>query len=112
MNKFKKGDWVTHGIELHQVTEVSGNTVKVTNLDILSGTFISMSKFKLWQPQPNEWCWFWSQGFVPHISRFKEMYGDGEFINYYEDKEVITFSSHCEPFIGKLPTFVKDQHDS
>ena len=60
-----------------------------------------------WQPEPNQWCWFWdSIEFEPCLSRFLEMNGrmNGR---KYRDTERRNWS-YCEPFIGELPSYLKE----
>ena len=57
---------------------------------------------ELWHPKVGEWCWFWNQSDInlsisPHIGQ----YGN---LSYS-----LEFYDNCEPFIGQLPTFIKDQ---
>ena len=65
---------------------------------------------ELWQPKPKEWCWFWNRD-KPNKPKLKQLYS----INYehdvhwtYKTIDCKTYQ-HCEPFIGQLPTFIKDQ---
>ena len=63
-----------------------------------------------WQPKPKEWCWFWNRD-KPNKTKLKQLYS----INYehdvhwtYKTTDCKTYQ-HCEPFIGQLPTNLKDQ---
>ena len=86
--KFKVGDFVrTEYNAIYQITE--------TNL--VHGT----EHFKPWKPQPNEWCWFWDDSSQrPIISQFIGMSNGGSYLPDIAS----TCYSHCEPFIGTLPT--------
>lgn len=87
--KFKVGDWVRD---------------KSSKFVIRAYHDMIYDNFEQWQPKKGEWCWFWKQGFIPWIGRFKGMLGD-EFSSYYEEN-VINYSTQCEPFIGELPTWI------
>ena len=62
-----------------------------------------MTNFK---PQPNEWCWFWnvSDFNAPILSRFCNM--KDNLFKCTNSKQILF--THCEPFIGQLPTILKD----
>ena len=66
----------------------------------------SLSKLSIWQPKPGEWCWFWrvSDFDAPILSRFYNM-KDNLFTCTNSKQSLFT---HCEPFIGQLPTTIKD----
>ena len=83
--KFKVGDWVTNSIQPFMITVENQNSY--TNED---------TGIKLWEPQPNEWCWFWDNDEVS--SRLFSVYKDMLDANGSHDYD------YCEPFIGTLPT--------
>ena len=102
MSSFKPGDWIqcTYANGTKFVVQVVSETsvkeagrVYPTTLD---------SDWVAWQPKVGEWCWFWNQSDInlsisPHIGQ----YGN---LSYS-----LEFYDNCEPFIGQLPTFIKDQ---
>ena len=61
------------------------------------------NNIELWQPKPNEWCWFWDRpgDEFANISRFKEPYAD-------KFKSVNCIWNFCATFIGELPPHLKD----
>ena len=100
MSKFKEGDWVREYGD--------GKPIKLDG-----GHFRGISKmnehwFKglvAWQPEIDEWCWFWNDGDLrpPKMSKFYTIEHGGfteglEFWNY----------DNCEPFEGTLPTYYED----
>ena len=105
---FKVGDWVTHGKELHQILEVEKGYVKASNLGELSNCWINESKFNLWKPKVGEWCWFWCHNTdVPNFMMFSHITEDNLYVgNVCKGGADIEFD-YCEPFIGKLPSFIK-----
>ena len=105
MNPFKPGDWVRHIAfkSKHKCISINNgefdNKVSVTNSPSFDNEF--MIDYELWQPKVGEWCWFWNQSDInlsisPHIGQ----YGN---LSYS-----LEFYDNCEPFIGKLPTNLKD----
>ena len=93
--EFEVGDWVRHP---------QSNTIyRITPTNLVHGT----EHFESWEPQTNEWCWFWKQGFVPWIGKFIAIDGE-EYCSYYEEEFVRNYSTHCEPFMGELPSIIKD----
>ena len=75
---------------------------------------------ELWKPKPGEWCWFWNDNnYLPNIRQFSTCLKtiDGTIIHLIkQDKSAgilmshcgIEGYTHCEPFIGQLPTTIKD----
>lgn len=58
-----------------------------------------------WQPKPGEWCWFWdSTDFPPCLGQFEEM-NDRKYRD--RDRENCNWN-YCEPFIGELPSYLKE----
>lgn len=109
MTNFKLDDWV-RVIEGHAKNKV----FKVTGLlgtDVLLGNCFNYKAdhCELWQPKPKEWCWFWNRD-KTNKPKLKQLYS----INYehdvhwtYKTIDCKTYQ-HCEPFIGQLPTHLKD----
>lgn len=99
--QFKIGDWVeTFG----------GPKLIKTNQDIEKFVSKKMTaEFSLWKPKPREWCWFFNKDRTPVISQFVEI-EDGKYFASYpnEPNQLGSWYSHCEPFIGELPTHLKD----
>lgn len=101
--KFKVGDWITDGIEVWQHKE----NCRVKN----------QINWNLWQPKPGEWCWVYDKTTrIPVLKKFVCMNTKGE-TDYttafpYEveniDPSSILHFRYIEPFIGQLPTILKD----
>ena len=105
MNSFKPGDWVRYkGIT--QISHITHTGYHLSNGYITKG---DNGEMKLWQPKLGEWCWFWNRD-KPNKTKLKQLYS----INYehdvhwtYKTIDCKTYQ-HCEPFIGQLPTNLKD----
>ena len=93
MSSFKPGDWV-YIPSLN--TEPAQYRSDLCHLGL-----------ELWQPKVGEWCWFWNvTNFdAPTLSRFCGM--QDKLFRCTNSKQ--NLFTHCEPFIGQLPTSIKDQ---
>ena len=115
MNPFKPGDWVIStrypNLDPIQIESIYESNTRPGTLGLKSkGTVLYSDEVKLWQPKPKEWCWFWNRD-KPNKTKLKQLYS----INYehdvhwtYKTTDCKTYQ-HCEPFIGQLPTNLKDQ---
>jgi hypothetical protein len=58
-----------------------------------------------WQPEPNQWCWFWDSedSMSSLLCQFLRM---NEY-NLYQSKTG-ALRQNCAPFIGELPTHLKE----
>jgi hypothetical protein len=57
-----------------------------------------------WQPESGQWCWFWdSKDFAPWLGQFEQMNA-----RKYRDTESRNWD-FCEPFIGELPSYLKQE---
>lgn len=116
MNKFKIGDWVRHNGRVLKVvkhTEYSSISStdsyhKVSEIhcnDSFNGKF-----YKLWQPQQGEWCWFEAID-LDQSDKSYWMFGKYQYDNFfivdYLDEQIPFIN--CEPFIGELPSFIKEK---
>ena len=58
-----------------------------------------------WEPQFNEWCWFYNKtSKTPKLAQFK-CYDSSYKVLYCTAKD--KWYKRCEPFIGELPTNLK-----
>lgn len=73
-----------------------------------------MSTFKVgdlekWQPKEGEWCLFLIKGKpYPLLAKFDKIVQIHGIQKYAVIDSYITFD-YCEPFIGELPSFLKDK---
>ena len=111
MNPFKPGNWVRHIAfkSKHKCISINDgefdDKVSVTNSPSFDNEF--MIDYELWHPKVGEWCWFWNvtDFDAPTLSRFCGM--QDKLFRCTNSKQ--NLFTHCEPFIGQLPTSLKDQ---
>lgn len=108
MQQFKVGDWLIGKYSKNPICiETIGTTLTNSSVTI-NGTF-SVDQFTLWQPKEGEWCWFWNSALgIWFISTLKDF---GEYNNsiQYRCNSVYYICEKCEPFIGELPSSLKDK---
>ena len=108
MQQFKVGDWVkTKAGFIKQISCLTGDkcdTLSIGNTSV-GINVVFKNEIELWQPKEGEWCWFWNRhtNISPLIRKFEYIF-NGDF--YTNGQMIFT---HCEPFIGNLPTFLKDE---
>jgi hypothetical protein len=105
--KFKVGDWVMviqnsapilyqgyYEIP-HRITEISNCII----VDEDTPLGFSECNLKLWQPKVGEYCWSQVGEYrIPTVIKVTQQHIDEDWLN----------SSNCEPFIGTLPSFIKE----
>ena len=107
-SKFKVGDWVR---------APSGCVYQINETNILHGT----KHFIQWQPKEGEWCWFWNDSDdIPILAKLISIEYFLERPTEYKIKTpsyisetvyscmTYMYFKNCEPFIGQLPTILKD----
>lgn len=110
MEELKIGDWVRDtrsGIK-RPVFQLQPNCIALTNPEEYGKQYIK------WIPEPGELCWFmFSKHDRPFIDKFSHI--EKEFIlgstiikPAYHTIGGTLAKAFCEPFIGELPTFLKD----
>lgn len=119
--EFKVGDWVrvlrkdgaiSSGL-IGKVTGTPETTMYDNSIWIhLENGFSSSTKpsnLEIWQPKEGEWCWFWNYTDTPNFMMFNGITED----NLYNGITCIGGCDiefdYCEPFIGELPSFIKDK---
>ena len=111
MNEFKVGDWVRH-IESNNIYKINGFSMHGQTKGFIQipdeYNLVPQSECELWQPKEGEWCWFWDNFNNPFIGKFVAR--DGDNYQYKHTKNDKVYSAYkCEPFVGELPTFLKDK---
>ena len=102
MSSFKPGDWVKHIAfkSKHKCISINDgefdDKVSVTNSPSFDNEF--MIDYELWQPKVGEWVW--SKGSYTQAFIFK-------WTSAHEQAGIINYTNY-EPFIGQLPTYLKD----
>ena len=126
MKEFKVGDWAVNKTSkqriIKKVTSVYSNSDTVTVGDSTVGINVMLIEdLELWKPKPGEWCWFYnSLTDTPTLSKLiliESIYERPE-IYLAETPSCISKTSYgyspsmifkfCEPFLGKLPSNLKD----
>ena len=82
------------------------------------GIVLYSDEVKLWEPEKDEFCWFWNDDMQPFLAQFDFSEDDDGTIIYYTkqglhgslaDLSDALFSfKYCEPFVNKLPTLYKN----
>ena len=106
MQQFKIGDWVDYAGEFYRVHEEYNGKGNISK-EVVNSLVRHGKNVQLWQPKEGEWCWFYddTEG-TPIFGRFYKQ--DKDFGNCcYPQHQINSPYSYCEPFIGKLPTFLQ-----
>ncbi len=117
MSSLKPGDWIE--ITYTSIYHMKPFITKYISDELINSKFIK--SIKLWQPKVGEWCWFWNKDMdtnqSPRLAQFhlmtEELQKPMDFPAFYQTKYKATKLGYlydfCEPFIGQLPTSLKDQ---
>ena len=110
MQNFKVGDWVKSTKYQHlkpiQIESTYESNERKGELGLKSGgTVLYSSEAVHWKPKVGEWCWFLNNNREPILKQFLQMCPIVP-TNYISKQR--TISGSVEPFIGELPTFLKD----
>ena len=101
MKEFKVGDWVRH-IESNNIYKINGFSIHGQTKGFIQipdeYNLVPQSECELWQPKEGEWCWSKTRNELTN--------NVCELIRFYWDNANI---GDCEPFIGELPSFLKEQ---
>ena len=97
MQNFKVGDWV-RDLRDNRVFQINS-----TNFNLKLS--IKNTVYAHWQPKLGEWCWFLNNNREPVLKQFLQMCPIVP-TNYISKQG--TISGSVEPFIGQLPSFLKD----
>jgi len=95
-NSFKPGDWVRFTQTSTQIEQYDGKPYH-KNVQV-----------EPWQPQPNEFCWFYnSDSDIPIFDLFLKR-KKFAYCSQHRHGTRNTFKwKHCEPYLGTLPTKLK-----
>lgn len=104
MSTYKPRDWLI---------DIKGNQRPLNTIFKVEDEYTRYraADVRSWQPEPGEWCWFWDISWqYPQLLQF-----DGIDDNIFKSKTTIEIGdvdcyrwSHCEPFIGQLPSIYKE----
>lgn len=103
--KFKKGDWVIYNGEYKQVTKAVDGLINC--LDNQVAVIMKEESLELWEPEDEKYFWYKND-----LVKFDEIKANCDDIllksargrSYYVSTN---FKEYCEPFIGKLPSNLK-----
>lgn len=112
MTQFKVGDWVKciDG-SIQRIAEIDEKSEEIYYIDSdneLNSYFFS--NVKSWHPKEGEWCWF-SKNNSTYFAKLMEIDLDDIEGDIYTVRDLnynTIFCSHCEPFIGELPSCIKE----
>ena len=111
MQQFKVGNWV-------RMKLLEGNLdvkpVQIQAFDsvdfIINGYKAASSDLVHWQPRQGEWCWFWNEYSKYTLTLGKlARYSEEEKLYFSYNGVVYMSYEHCEPFVGELPSLLKEQ---
>ena len=95
--QFKIGDWVRHKHlhSIHLCTDINYGEFdnKISTKPALNFSSEFMDEYELWQPKEGEWVYSIKDTDLFEVYRYKHY----------------TNPRQCQPFIGALPTFLKDK---
>ena len=104
-HKFKKGDWVIHNGKYKQVTKAVDGYID--SLDNEVAVIMKEESLELWEPEDGKYFWYKND-----LVRFHETQANLGLLlesargcSYYPAEK--NFEDYCEPFIGKLPSNLK-----
>ena len=104
--KFKVGDWVIHNGVVKRVTKAIDGYID--SLDNEVAVIMKEESLELWEPKEEEYFWYKND-----LVKFDDIKTNcGTLLNSvrgcsYHTAEA-NYKEYCEPFIGQLPTSIKD----
>ena len=104
--KFKKGDWVIHNGKYKRVTKVVDGLIDCLDNEV--AVIMKEESLELWEPKEEEYFWYKND-----LVKFDDIKANcGTLLNSvrgcsYHTAEA-NYKEYCEPFIGQLPTSIKD----
>ena len=103
--KFKVGDWVIHNGKYKRVTKAVDGCID--SLDNEVAVIMKEESLELWEPEDGKYFWYKND-----LVRFHEIQANLGLLlesargcSYYPAEK--NFEDYCEPFIGKLPSNLK-----
>ena len=103
--KFKVGDWVIHNGKYKRVTKAVDGYID--SLDNEVAVIMKEESLELWEPEDEKYFWYKND-----LVRFHETQANLGLLlesargcSYYPAEK--NFEDYCEPFIGKLPSNLK-----
>lgn len=108
--KFKVGDWVIHNGKYKRVTKAVDGYID--SLDNAVAVIMKEESLELWKPKDKEYFWYKNDLVKFHETQTNHgtLLRSARKCSYYPAEE--NFEDFCEPFIGQLPTYIKDNNES
>ena len=116
--KFKVGDWVVeiHSTTKAQVLELFDYQIRVKFCYPDAIITTDSSDFIPWAPKKGDWCWFWDYDNQPAIGKSNGVTPSSENCDFYMGNTSHPYNIphlfqgfvFCEPYIGQLPSVIKD----
>lgn len=106
---FKIGDWVRVNGKIQQIEEfVNEDSYGKHDMVELTDDYVHIDELVNWQPKGGEWCWVSDSKdfFDPKLRKFSRINSSEKVFKEPNGREVIYL--YCEPFIGSLPTNIKE----
>lgn len=106
--EFKINDWIK-SIKYPHLKPIKIKSIYESNtrprvLGLRSGgTVLYSDEVKLWIPEPDEWCWFWDRTTIDNPIKHPPKLGQ-----YSRYDFSLNYFNYCEPFIGELPSNLKE----
>ena len=101
MTEINKDDW----INIVRDDGVIFNTLKYDGIDSPKHGY----SFEKWEPILNEWCWFISCNNTFELMKFAGKLDNGKYQGKTLHGSIFNYNI-CEPFIGQLPSKIKDNN--
>lgn len=108
-HELKVGNWVKDSHDVYcKILEVDELSIHFRNSHNHPGsmthTYMIENNIEPWKPKPDEWCWFYMKSSTRAIL--------AKYDCTFNDKQVRDHTgeiyNHCEPFIGTLPSQLKE----
>ena len=117
--KFKVGDWVVNKTSkqriVKKITSTYDDAVTVGDTEVGINVML-INDLELWQPKAGDWCWFWDYDNQPAIGKSNGVTPSSENCDFYMGNTSHPYNIphlfqgfvFCEPYIGQLPSVIKD----
>ena len=105
VHKFKVGDWVIHNGVIKQVTKAVDGLID--SLDNEVAVIMKEESLELWEPEDGKYFWYKNDLVKFHETQINLglLLESARGCSYYPAEK--NFEDFCEPYIGKLPSNLK-----
>lgn len=106
MSEFKVGDWVREDFGDMNIVKIKEKYIAEDGSVYINN--FNSELFSHWQPKNDEWCWFKDEkNTIGSLTQLVGIEKDGTYYGY--SSYGMPDKAPCvEPFIGELPSFLKD----